>query len=324
MGAPARAEHGMTHNEGDAPGICILLAVYNGERHLEEQLASYGAQSHAHWSLVVSDDGSTDASAHIVSRFANAHPHHDIRQVAGPAQGFARNFLSLLAEAPQGVACVALSDQDDVWYPDRLARGLSALGAVSDQRPALYCARTRICSEDLTPHGLSPEFPRRPDFRNALVQSIGGGNTMMLNRAGLELARAAAAEAGDVVAQDWWLYQLVTGCGGVVINDPAPVLDYRQHAHNAIGANLSSRAQLARLWQLLNGRFRQWNAINLAALSRSAHRFTPEARETLARFSRARQNGPVARLRALRQAGVYRQHWSGTVALYLAAALGRL
>ncbi|SHM54426.1 Glycosyl transferase family 2 [Paracoccus solventivorans] len=110
------------------PPVVILLATYQGERFLAAQLDSILAQSCRDWRLVVSDDGSTDATRELLRRFAAAHPDRDIELRDGPRQGATRNFLSLLDAVAPGEA-VAWCDQDDLWLPDRLARGLAALSA---------------------------------------------------------------------------------------------------------------------------------------------------------------------------------------------------
>jgi glycosyltransferase involved in cell wall biosynthesis len=300
------------------------MGLHDGARFLQEQLDSYVAQDHRAWSLLVSDDGSRDHGPDLIRAFAAAQPEHRITLRSGPCLGFARNFLTLLQSVPDDIPYVALSDQDDVWFPDKLSRAVEALAAQPEDRPALYCAATLVCTEDLAPIGPSPAFGRAPDFRNALVQSIGGGNTMVLNRAALDLAAAAAAEAGDPVAHDWWLYQLVSGAGGRILRDERPVLHYRQHAQNLIGANLSAWASLSRIAALLGGRFRAWNDTGLAALQASAHRLTPEAQQILSQFQAARSGPLWHRLRALRASGVYRQSRLGQMALYIACILRRL
>lgn len=315
------------------PEVAILLALYRSEAFLPEQLASYAAQSHRNWRLIASDDtpdGPFPPSRAALDALRLAVPERPVELRAGPGQGFAANFLSLLQAVPPDLPYAALSDHDDVWFSDRLARGVAALAAAGAEAPGvplLYCARTEICDADLTPRGPSPEFHRPPDFRNALVQSIGGGNTMMLNRAALDLAAAAAEEAraaGGPVVHDWWLYQIITGCGGRVIRDNQPVLFYRQHSGNIIGANRSLPARLFRFATVLGGRFRRWNAQNQVTLAASAHRFTPAARAVLADFAAARRGWPLARLHALRASGVYRQGRLGTLALYLACLGGRM
>src|SRR5262249_37272714 len=141
---------------------------------------------------------------------------------------------------------------------------LAWFASVPAEVPGMYCGRTELMTEDGQTYGLSPLFTRPPGFQNALVQSLGGGNTIVFNRP----AKRLLEEAGtiDVVLHDWWLYQLVSGAGGMIHYDPQPVLKYRQHLHNVIGSNRGGRSALIRLWMILNGRFRKWNDTNIAAL----------------------------------------------------------
>jgi len=306
------------------PEVCIILAVYNGAHYLPAQLESYVAQTHANWSLLVSDDGSDDGDKMVLDAFRHANPEHVYKYTSGPQKGFAQNFFSLLQQVPMHIPYAALSDQDDVWLPSKLSRAVAHLEALPEGVPGLYCARTQICDAQLQITGLSSLFCRPASFGNALVQSLGGGNTMMLNRAALDLVQGAINEAGDVVAHDWWLYQIVTGCGGQVIYDPKPVLLYRQHDGNLIGSNLSIKARFYRLGALLLGRFKVWNDINVLALSRSQTRFTPQAQEQYKNFKAAREKSHLFGLRHLKHSGVYRQNALGTVALYLACIFKRL
>lgn len=309
---------------GRPRGVAILLGLYNGAARLEEQLDSYVAQSHADWTLIVSDDGSTDRSQDLVAAFAARHPDHKVLRREGPKMGFALNFVSLLRAAGPEAPFAALSDQDDVWLPDKLARAVAALDTLPPGRPGLYCSRSLICNADLQQRRPSRPLTRPPGFCNALVQNIAAGNTMVLNRAALDLVQAAAAEIREIVAHDWWVYQLVTGAGGTVLHDQEPSLLYRQHGHNLIGANDTTLASLFRLKLVFEGRFRDWNSVNIAALQSSAHRLTAENRQRLARFARARRRPVLARLNDLRRAGVYRQTRRGNFALWLAALMGKL
>lgn len=303
----------------------VLLALYNGAAHLRAQLDSLAAQEDRDWDLVVSDDGSTDQGLEILARWAADTPHHAVKTLPGPRKGFVANFFHLLIHVPAEARHAALCDQDDVWFPDKLSRAKTALSGVPEGIPAVYCARTMIADADLVPRHPSRLFRRPFGFRNALVQSVGGGNTMVLNRAAIDLLAKAIPEAGAPAVHDWWIYQIITGCGGQILRDEDPVLLYRQHGANQIGANTNTMAQLSRLHFILAGRFRGWNAQNLTALRASAHRFTPEAQAVLADWSEACEGkGPITRLRALWRAGVYRQGRIGTVALTLAAVTGRL
>ncbi|MDJ0630825.1 MAG: glycosyltransferase [Rhodobacter sp.] len=309
--------------------VCILMGVYNGAVDLPEQLQSFAEQTHAAWDLIASDDGSTDASRDILRRFAEDRAAHgnSVTLIDGPRQGFAMNFLSLIARAPGEAGWLACSDQDDVWLPDRLARGIAALSALPAGTPALYCSRTWITDERLENRRLSADFIRPPSFRNALVQNIAAGNTLLLNRAAAGLAQTAAPEAQTspgLAAHDWWLYQLITGAGGTVVRDPEPTLLYRQHTRNLIGANDGWRARMGRIGMLLGGRFSDWNAANIAALRASAARLTAENRTALTGFADLRTGALPARLWRFARSGLYRQTALGQAALWLAVALRRI
>ena len=304
--------------------VTVLLALRDGGAFLSDQLESIAAQTHRAWSLVVSDDGSRDRGPEIAMRFALRFPQGRVRLRPGPRRGAAQNFLALARLAGPLSPYAAFADQDDVWIREKLEIALQWLQTVPDGIPALYCGRTIVCDGDLTARRNSPLFRRAPGFANALVQNVGGGNTMVLNRAALDLLQDTASRAEGIVAHDWWTYQLVTGAGGQVFYDPRPMLLYRQHGGNHVGANDTFPARAQRLRALLAGRYRDWNAANAAALDRVRPWLTPEARETLDAFDRARTGRLAARLAAVRAAGLYRQTIPGTLALWLAALLRRL
>ncbi len=172
-------------------------------------------------------------------------------------------------------------------------------------------------------YGLSPLFTRPPAFQNALVQSLGGGNTMAFNRATKKLLEDTGPL--EVVLHDWWLYQLVSAAGGAIRYDPQPVLKYRQHENSLIGANLGWRAQITRMRMAVRGRFRSWNATNIAALERvPGHLILPQNRAVLTFFAQATSAGLLRRLIYFMRSGVYRQTFLGNVSLLVAAIIKRI
>jgi glycosyltransferase involved in cell wall biosynthesis len=304
--------------------VVILLALYNGAARLREQLDSLADQTHGAWSLVVSDDGSTDDGAEVLRRFAADHPDRAITLIPGPRMGFAQNFLHLLRAADAEADFVSFCDQDDVWMTDKTARAVAALKTVGAEVPALYCGRTLHCDEALRPLRPSPLFTRPPSFRNALVQNIGGGNTIVLNRAAFRMLAAASTRVEAVVSHDWWMYQLVSGSGGIVIYDREPGLLYRQHDGNAVGANGTAKTAAQRFLRVMQGRFRDWNDQNVAALSANEDLLTPESRDILAAFRQARRAPLPRRLRMMRALGLHRQTLRDNLALWFAVVTGRI
>lgn len=301
----------------------IGLALYQGAEHIAAQLDSIAAQTHADWRLVVSDDGSSDEGPEIVQNFAASRSEGQVRMVDGPRKGSTQNFLYLLSHAESG-EYLAFADQDDVWNPDKLARGLAALN--SAERPGLYCARTTICDAELNPLTASRHFQGPFDFRNALIQAVTAGNTLLLPPGTVELAKRAAPPAAEALieAHDWWLYQLVSGAGQGIYRDEAEVLLYRQHDDNLKGRNDTLPAMRARLGQLFAGDFGNWLHTNTDALLAVADELTPENRDLLHRFDDALYRAGPAMAVAMHKLGLRRQTRAGTAAFYAAALAGRL
>jgi hypothetical protein len=222
-------------SSADRQSVAILLSTYNGEAFLSAQLHSFIAQTHHAWTLYWRDDGSSDASVRLMRDFAmDTGEDRCVFSTGGGRRHITRSFLELLRSARTGSAeYFAFSDQDDVWLPDKLARGIAALEAVPPGQPALYCAHRIVVDEELW-HIADPAPLRRPPgFPAALTQNIAPGCTTMLNRAAADLVLASAPP--HTVWHDWWSYIIVAAAGGQVFVDPMATVLYRQHDGNHVG-----------------------------------------------------------------------------------------
>lgn len=303
--------------------VAILLCTYNGSRFLDEQLASITAQDYPNWTLVVSDDGSTDNTLAMLEAWRARSLTSRLAVVQGPARGFVANFLSCIANPSVAADYYVFADQDDIWETDKISRAVAWLDTVESTVPALYCARTRLVDSENRETGFSPLIIRETTFANALVQCIAGGNTMAFN----ESTRRLSAESGvtyGVVSHDWWLYLVVTGCGGRVHYDQYPTVRYRQHADNLVGSNSGWRSRFGRARQLFRGHFRAWSDQQVAALENIDQRLTPENRELLRLFAIARQQGLFLRLSGFMRCGIYRQTRLGNLGLLAAAIFKKI
>lgn len=303
--------------------VAILLCTYNGERFISQQLDSINEQSHHDWKVWISDDGSTDRTLTIVESYRQSWGDSRIQVVKGPSRGFAANFLSVVCRAEIHADYFAYSDQDDIWEVDKIRRALNQLETLGRGTPTLYCSRTRLVDELGQVIGFSPLFTQRPDFRNALVQNVGGGNTMVFNDAARRLLMMAGPDL-DVVAHDWWTYVAVAAAGGHIMYDPAPSLLYRQHGGNLIGSNSGLVARFDRVRLLMQGELRRWIDANVAAIERIASQLSEPNRRIFGEFVSSRQGGVVRRLSGLRRSGVFRQTFMGNVGLVAAAIFKKL
>ena len=227
--------------------VDILLATYNGAAYLAPQLDSLLAQTHGHFRLLVSDDGSSDDTLAILQRYQSAFGGRMVllpneAPNRAPAGGVLRNFERLMrASAEDGrAAYLSFCDQDDVWLPEKTARLLAAVQALEartgDTTPCLAHSDLTVVDERL--QVISPSFaafqridPADVNARTLLSVNQVTGCAMLINRALLQLALPLPPEA---VMHDWWL--AVLSGSGARHYLPEPLMQYRQHGRNQIGA----------------------------------------------------------------------------------------
>lgn len=220
--------------------VVVLMSTYQGARYVVEQLRSILDQLPPGGRIVVRDDGSTDGTPDTILALGDGR----ITLTRGPNIGFARSFLTLLAEAPEDADMVMLADQDDVWLPHKIQRAWDHLAPLAGV-PALYCSRLQLVDAQLQPLGLSPLWQRAPSFENALTENIVTGCTAAMNPAALQLVQRCGNPA-LIHFHDWWLY-LVVAAFGKVLYDPQPSVLYRQHGGNVIGMGRG----FARYWAIV-------------------------------------------------------------------------
>ena len=238
------------------PLVSVALGTHNGSRHLLEQLASILAQTVPVDEIVLSDDDSRDGTVELASRRMAEHwadgGTTTLRVIRNAkALGVTANFeQALLGTSGE---YLVLCDQDDVWHPDRVARSLERFA--SQQDLLLVASDARLIDDDGTPLGhalfeaigIDARLARRLQggdaFGELLRRNLVTGATVMLRRRLLE----QATPFPDSWVHDEWLAIVAALHRGVgVIHEP--LIDYRQHASNQIGAaKITARARIRRL-----------------------------------------------------------------------------
>jgi hypothetical protein len=224
------------------PTYAIVLSTYNGGTYVAEQIESIRAQTEPNWRLYVRDDGSSDDTPEQIARLAARDPRIVVISDGAGNLGAPAGFGALLSHAfACGEAYVFLSDQDDVWIPDKAARMLPV--AIEHESrsgphvPLLVHSDLRVVSRDLELvhpsffelQGLDPHEDTRPTrllFRNAIA-----GCAMLVNRALLQ----RALPFPRVAMHDWWLAQCAAVFGHIAFL-AVPTVLYRQHDDNVFGA----------------------------------------------------------------------------------------
>jgi glycosyltransferase involved in cell wall biosynthesis len=302
--------------------VKILMATYNGQRYIAEQLDSLAAQTYENWQLIASDDGSTDDTIQILRKYQELWGAEKIQIRLRLKADFVENFLSMACDPVIQGDYYAFCDQDDVWFPQKLTVAVEHLESLDTAIPLLYCGRTAYVHDDLKPYLYSPNFIFPKSFRNALVQCIAGGNTMVFNQATKNMLEKIGLV--QTPSHDWWLYQIVTGAGGYVYYDSTPYIFYRQHPKALVGGNASVLGKIKRIFKILNGRFTTYSEKNIQALDLGRKFLTQGNSEILDLFMLMRNAKLKDRFRLLEVCGLYRQTWRGTVSLICAAVFKKI
>jgi len=306
-----------------SPHLAILMCTYNGENFLEEQLDSIENQDYKNWTLYVNDDGSKDGTLDILKRYQKKWGIKKLHIRRGPQKSFQQNFLQIITDKKIYADLYFLSDQDDIWMTHKLSHTLQKISKLDPSEPILYCARTTYVSSNAKKIlGQSDLFLKKPSFKNALVQSLAGGNTMAFNN---HLKKIASQfKEVEIVSHDWWLYIINELSDGKTFYDEEPTIFYRQHKGSLIGNNTTFLAKMKRLWLLFKGVYRDYNSRHLEAFDKINMPFSQKNIQIIDDFFNLRDKGFLERIQMIDRLGLYRQTFDTHLGLYLGAMLHKL
>src|SRR3954466_8292416 len=221
----------------EAPPVAICMAAFEPDPLLlERQIASIREQSHENWLCLISDDGSSAERFEHLRSLTSADPRFTLSQ--GESRlGFYANFERALQMVPATAAFVALADQDDRWYPEKLATLLSACG-----RAQLAYSDMRIVDEQ--GDVISDTFwrGRRNNYTNLaslLLANTVTGAASLFRRELLELVLPFPEPVGEPF-HDQWIASVALATGSIAYVD-RPLYDYVQHGGAARGHEAAMR-----------------------------------------------------------------------------------
>jgi len=223
------------------PLIKILLSTFNGEQYLPQLLDSILTQTYTNFQVFIRDDNSLDSTKDIIRKYHSKYPDKIIiLEFSKENSGHTKSF-ALLLEAVHG-EYIAFCDQDDIWVQDKLEHQMFELKAleneIGNQIPILVHSDLKVCDHNMNPVSDSMWKYQKilPDqikeIRYLLVQNFVTGCTILINRA---LADIVVPTPKQAVMFDWWVALLALE-QGEIISIQKPLVMYRQHMKNAVGA----------------------------------------------------------------------------------------
>ncbi len=241
--------------------IAVLLATYNGEKYLAEQLDSLLNQTLQNFVVCIHDDGSTDNTISVIERYVDLYP-NKIKCIEGvPTGSSTKNFFYLLSkvEADYYMFC----DQDDYWLPQKIEKSFQLarkLEQESEDEAVLVFSDIKVVDENK--HVIDESFmhynkldPTKLGFNWLVVENCAPGCTMLFNakarNEALKYQNASNPEA--IPYHDWWLAIVVSAKGNIAYID-TPLMLYRQHGTNVVGAVKDSNLKniFLRIWWLIS------------------------------------------------------------------------
>ncbi len=220
------------HLDLEKANITVVMATYNGELFLRKQLDSILSQTLRAKEIIIVDDCSTDSSITLLQEYASSDP--SIKIISNETNiGYIRNFEKGMMLATGSF--IALSDQDDIWVPEKLEKLYTNIG----DHLIIYSNSELIDANGLSMHKKMSDIKNQISYDNCLMYTIGAwapGHTFLFKKELVNLC----IPFPSLVTHDFWL-GFVGTCYSPIKYLPEILVLYRQHTFNAIGANTHAK-----------------------------------------------------------------------------------
>lgn len=211
--------------------VDIIIATYNGEKYVGQQLLSIMAQTYGDWRCIIHDDGSTDDTVNIVKSFCQKDSRITIVEDGIALHSAAQNFMHTLQYSHSDFVCFC--DQDDVWFDNKIEVLHKAISQKDNTIPQVVFSNSYVYeypSNKITGKA-TLAFPRKLEeffFLNAGVQGAAG----IFNS---KMREVLSRPLKPLAMHDYYLTLSGICLGNIDYVDDCLML-YRNHSSNVTGA----------------------------------------------------------------------------------------
>jgi rhamnosyltransferase len=242
----------------NCPTVAVLLAAYNGKEFISEQVDSIFNQTGVEIQLYISVDLSTDGTYEWCKQLETGYHNVTVLGYGEKFGGAAKNFFRLIKEVDfSSFDYVALSDQDDIWLPNKLTHAVKLIlikkldGFSSDVVAFWKDGRERLVKKSY--------HQKKFDY---IFESGGAGCTYVLKSDALGVFRKHLLSNWEQIVStasgqhDWLIYAFFRSKRFRWLIDDKPLMRYRQHDSNQVGFNSGFKAYLKRISMVRNNWYR--------------------------------------------------------------------
>ena len=210
--------------------IDILMATYNGEKYVSEQIKSILQQTYKNWTLIIRDDNSDDNTLKILYKYQKKDKRIKIINDSMGNLGFVKNFEELLKYSDSDF--IMFSDQDDIWYNNKVEKMYDRIVTENNNIPILVHCNANVCDSNLKL--IKKKFIKSIEMKknNYFFSFIVQGSSIILNK---NLKIIALPFLKESYLHDRYLHLLSELFGKKIFIDE-PLMNYRQHENNQIGS----------------------------------------------------------------------------------------
>lgn len=236
------------------PSVLVLLAAYNGEKWIEQQVDTILCQKGVHITINISVDLSTDDTYEKCKLLAEKHNNIHILPYGERFGGAAQNFFRLIRDSDfQNHQYIAFADQDDIWLESKLAW---AIGIIEQHNVDAFSSDVTAFWENGKQRLVKKSYPQKKyDF---IFEAAGPGCSYVFRQEALYSFKQFLIKNQQLTKKlalhDWTVYAYFRAHGMKWWIDDYPLMFYRQHADNQVGYNYGLKAYIKR-WSLIKNKW---------------------------------------------------------------------